>query len=145
MHDRIININDWTSIIWPDSMWSSNTPLVCLNIRFKYYKVHLCPCRSPWQQQTWSSTVRSTGAATLCSLASLPPPILSKIRRPVCCCDSLSTDDQRQRIVIWTQHIWRCHHRFCPVKFVTHSFSSFFYIKWITYMSLKTYTTEKSP
>lgn len=43
-----------------------------------------CP-RSPSQQQTWSSIVRTTGAVTLCSPASLPHPTRSKTRRPVCC------------------------------------------------------------
>lgn len=54
----------------------------------KFHSVHLYPSRSPWQQQTWSGTVKTTDGVTLCSPASLPHPILSKIRRPVCCFDS---------------------------------------------------------
>lgn len=45
--------------------------------------------RSLWQLLTWSSTVRSTDAATLWSQASLHHPTLLKRKRPACCFDCL--------------------------------------------------------
>lgn len=61
---------------------------------FSHVTMHvlmLCPfkiasnLRSVWQLLIWSSTVRSTDAATLCSQPSLHHPTLIKRKKPACC------------------------------------------------------------
>lgn len=96
-HSPRLFFNTWC-LLWVVVVFHLNYYIVLYPV--KCYPVHLCPNRSPSQQQTWSSTARTTGAVTLCSPASPPRQTHSKIRRPVCCFNS---PEYRQPVLLMTK------------------------------------------